>query len=400
MKSQGRRKIKVVHFCNQLGIGGTERSMELFCKYLDHDKYEVFAVSKIYREPLVKKLRIELGALIGLFHAKAKKKLLSQMNARIPNFQAILGREKVRFVQTPGELRAVLEEISPDILHVWYSGTAEPPTSDEQILSKIPVTITTNSFEIQNTAPAHRLVQRFYFPSHWLAEHRAQWAKGDSRAGVFYSPIEEPITQENLRAELGIPKDAFVVGRVGRADPGIHDPISLKAYKQIETEKTFFLALSPPDNMVLDAKKLGIRNFIPLSPLDQIGLSKFYNTIDVLVHARRDGETFGCNIAEAMMHGKPVVSHLTPFMNAQQEVIGDAGFVCAEGDWQEYGRRLLSLKDDMNLRTQLSHRAKQRALELFEVRKLTKRLESIYDELLGNSQNRTHPSFSQAQTHV
>ena len=354
--------------------------MELFCKYLDHEKFDIYVVSRIHKEKLAKRIKVELGALLGVKPAKAKKRLWAGMNARVPAFQQILGQEKVIFVESDGALRQTLLALKPDILHVWYSGNPEPPTSDEEIVSKIPATITTNAFEIANTAPAHRHVKKMYFMSQWLLDNQALWAKGDARAGVFYCPIEKPLTNEDLRAKLGIPKDAFVIGRVGRADPGIHDSISLKAFQQIQNDKSYFLALAAPDNMVAEARELGLRNFIPLQPMFGADLSRFYNTIDVLAHARRDGETFGCNIAEAMMHSKPVVSHFTQYMNAQQEVIGDTGFVVADGDWKTYAKHLERLRDDENFRTELAHRAKSRALEQFEVERLAKKLEAIYLE--------------------
>lgn len=357
--------------------------MELFCKYLDKNKFDVHVVSRIHREKLLKRIKIELGALVGVMPAKAKKKLLKQMNARVPNFIEALGAKKVHFIKDDVELREKILALQPDVLHVWYSGRAEPPTSDEAIMSKVPVTITTNSFEIENTSPAHRHVKRYFFPSQWVQDNVAPWAKGDARAGFFYSPIEKPLTQDDMRAELGIPKDAFVVGRVGRADPGIHDPISLKAFQKIQDEKSYFVALSPPENMVAEAKKLGIKNFLALAPVDQVGLSRFYNTLDVLVHARRDGETFGCNIAEAMMHEKPVVSHISAFMNAHTEIMGDTGYVVAQGDWETYANHLLKLREDAAHRRELSAKAKARALEQFGVEHLTKKLEQLYIELSG-----------------
>lgn len=355
--------------------------MELFCKYLDREKFDVYVVSRIHKERLAKRIKVELGALVGVGSARAKKRLWAGLNARVPAFQQTLGQERVIFVDSDNALRSVLLGLKPDILHVWYSGNPEPPTSDEEIVSKIPATITTNAFEIANTAPAHRLVKKMYFMSQWLLDHEALWAKDDPRSGVFYCPIERPLTHEDLRSKLGISKDAFVIGRVGRADPGIHDPISLQAFQKIQNEKSYFLALAAPENMVEEARRLGLKNFIALQPMFGADLSRFYNTIDVLAHARRDGETFGCNIAEAMMHGKPIVSHLTKYMNAQQEVIGDAGFVVADGDWRAYAAHLERLRDDRAFRIELAKRAEARALEQFEVERLTKKLEGIYEDL-------------------
>ena len=362
--------------------------MEIFCKYLDRTKFEVFVVSRIHRVKMATRLRVEVGARLGLRPARGKKLMWASMNVRAANFQNILGPEHVFFASDDQSLREILLKLAPDVLHVHYSGNAEPPTSDEEVMSRIPVTVTTNPFEKQNTSPAHRHVKRILFVSRWLLENRAQWALKDPRAGVLYNPIEVPCTQSTLRAELGIPEDAFVTGRVGRADPGIHDPIGLRAYRQIETAKTYFLALSPPENMQRQAAALNLRNFITLPPsAEDVFLSKFYNTLDVLAHSRRDGETFGCNIAESMIHGTPVVSHLTPYMNAQSEVIGDTGFVCAQDDWQDYAAKLELLKTNHIVRAELSVRAQARALAEFEARTLTRRIEKIYLDELAQSKN-------------
>ncbi len=361
--------------------------MEIFCKYLDRSRFEVFVVSRIHRVKMATRLRVEVGARLGLRPARGKKLLWASMNVRADNFERILGSDHVFFASNDASLRQTLLKLNPDVLHVHYSGNAEPPTSDEMVMSRIPVTVTTNPFEKQNPAPAHQHVKKILFVSRWLLENRAQWALTDPRADVLYNPIEVPCTQSTLRSELRIPENAFVVGRVGRADPGIHDPIGLRAYRQIEDANTYFLALSPPENMLRQARALNLRNFITLPPrADDVFLSKFYNTIDVLAHARRDGETFGCNIAEAMIHGTPVISHLTPFMNAQSEVIGDAGFVCAQDDWQDYAAKLALLKTDRLVRSELSARAEARALAQFEARGLTHRLEKIYLDLLAKTE--------------
>lgn len=377
------KKIRVVHYCNQLSLGGTERTMEIFCKYLDRTRYEVFVVSRRHREKLATRLRVELGARIGLESARGKKRLWATMNSREANFRSIVGDERLTFARTDDELRQTLLKLNPDILHVHYSGNPEPPTSDEILMSRIKAVVTTNQFERENTAPSHRFVKSMLFVSNWLLQNKAAWAKDDPRSHVLYNPIEVPCTTDSLREKLGIPQDAFVVGRVGRADPGIHDPIGLRAFRQIEDSNTYYVALSPPENMIRQAKSLNLSNFIPLAPsADEVFLSKFYNSIDVLAHSRRDGETFGCNLAEAMIHGKPVVSHFTPYMNAQAEIIGDGGFVCAQDNWQEYAARLDELKKNRKFRAELSSRAQHRALEQFEARTLTRRLEEVYDRAL------------------
>lgn len=375
-------KLRVVFYCNQLGIGGTEKSIEIFCKNLNREKFEVFVVTQFFRPALLEEIRVSVRALLGSTTARGKKKMWELMNARIPLFQNILGHSHVLLADgTPEDLRKKILDLDPDILHVFYAGRAEPPTSDEFIMRSIPVTLTMNAFELENTAPAAKLIKKYFLPTQWILENACPWAKGDPRAGVFPFAIEKPASSENLRAKLGIPKDAFVLGRVGRPDPGIHDPISLRAYEKIQSENTYFLALSAPENMIAEAAQMGLKNFVPLAPLTSPeDLSKFYNTIDVLAHARRDGETFGCNIAEAMIHGKPVVSHLSNFMEGHIDVLGDTGVMVQKDDFLGYANALKKFRDDPSHRQSEGERCRARVLSLFEAESLTRRLEKIYEQ--------------------
>ena len=40
-------KIRVLHVTNQLGLGGTEKTLQIFCQYLDKSRFEVFACGRI-----------------------------------------------------------------------------------------------------------------------------------------------------------------------------------------------------------------------------------------------------------------------------------------------------------------------------------------------------------------
>ncbi len=278
-----------------------------------------------------------------------------------------------------------MRELAPEILHVHHSGVSEPPINQPEAVKDIPIIFTINGFGFQDTTPHDRRVTRILFPSNFIQEKIALWGHHDPRCGVLYCPIEKPYTDQNLRQELHIKEDTFVVGRVGRNADDIHDPISLKAYKKIENDNTLFLALAPPPNMVRDAKELGIKNIRFLEPtVDEIFLSKFYNTMDVLGHARTDGETFGCVVAEAMIHGKPVVSHLSHLRNAQAELLvdGSSGFVVPQHDHQAYAKRLRILMENKSQRLEMGQAALQRALENFEAGLITKKLEKMYFEEL------------------
>ena len=174
------------------------------------------------------------------------------------------------------------------------------------------------------------------------------------------------------------------MGRIGRNADDIHDPIALRAYKEIENEKTLYLIISPRRKLVQDERELGLKHVKYLDPtVDDVYLSRFYKTLDVFAHARLDGETFGCAIAEAMIHGAPVVTHRSHIRNAQSEILdAESGFVAERDDWRAYAGFLKQLMQDKNLRLKMGASAKKRAMENFEAGLITRKLEKIYFEEL------------------
>lgn len=376
-------KIRIVHHSNQLGLGGTEKTMQLFCKYLDKSIFDVHAMAYRYPVPPLKARLNNIKALFGSEKAKARKAQFEQAVSRIPDFKDLLGEDHLH-LYTAGELPSILKTISPHILHVHHSGQIEPPLDQAGAISNIPVIFSTNVFGVQGRSPEQDRISKILFVSNWLKEVAAPWSKGDPRCDVLYNPVEKPFTYADLRSEMNIPKDTFVIGRIGRNADDIHDPMSLRAYKEIENKKTLFLAISPPPIMVRDAHELGIKNIRFLDPsTDDIFLSKFYNTLDVLAHARLDGETFGCVIAEAMIHGKPVVTHLSDIRNSQAELIDEScGFVTAQHDYKSYAACLKKIMDDKVLKQKMGEAARNKALANFEAGIVTKKLESLYFEEL------------------
>ena len=116
---------------------------------------------------------------------------------------------------------------------------------------------------------------------------------------------------------------------------------------------------------------------------DLVILDKFYNTLDILLHFRKEGETFGMNIAEAMIHSKPVVSHFSEEDNAQYELIlssKECGFI-TNMNVEEYTEKVKILIENSKLRALFSKNAESVALELFSERKVTKVLEDYYRSL-------------------
>ncbi len=378
------RKITVVHHSNQFGLGGTEKDMLLFCKYHDKDVFDVHSVARKYPVPPHREFLDAVKSLWGSESARARKLQNSFNRVRAPDFLRTLGENKVHFY-TVNSLPALFKKIAPSILHVHHNGETQIPLNRPAAIKDIPLIFTINGFGFKGESPHHERISRILFPSNWVWEVAAPWSRGDDRCGMLYCPIEKSFTDQNLRKELGIASDVVVFGRVGRNANDIHDAISLHAYKEVENEKTLFLVLAPPLQMVEDAKRLGIKNIRYFEPtVDEVWLSKYYNTIDALAHARLDGETFGCAIAEAMIHGKPVVTHRSHLRNAQAELVDESsGFVVAQNDFKKYADVLRAFVQNVDLRKKMGEAAKKRALLNFEAGLITRKLEKEYFEYLS-----------------
>ena len=100
--------------------------------------------------------------------------------------------------------------------------------------------------------------------------------------------VSLPDSSENLRTELGIPKDAIVFGRHGSTDD-FNIPMALEAIKDYvkENENVYFLFLNTPVFYKHPRIIYLERN------LDLLYKTKFINSCTAMIHARVMGETFG-----------------------------------------------------------------------------------------------------------
>lgn len=201
---------------------------------------------------------------------------------------------------------------------------------------------------------------------------------------IIPNAILPPLSSENLRAELGM-ENKFVFGRIARPDSDIYCSVNLEAYSRIENENTVFLYVAPHEYAKQDAVRFGIKNMVWLDPqLDSSRISTIYNTFDVLLHSNSAGETFGNTIAEAMMHGKPVVSHTGShtWPQAHIELFGQYDrFVVRGQDIGEYSSLMKELMLDRQLADTAGNYYKERSLNTYSVKRVASQYAEIYREI-------------------
>ena len=283
----------IVHYLHHLGIGGTAKVVQLLAKYFPKD--DEFHHTLAYKA-----------------HGERERE---------PFFEDSLGKDNLICFASGPELFYIIRALNPFIMHRQTGGGPEFPFASpmDKLVDHL---ITTSIFG--NVDETVKLSKQVYISNH-MQHCAGVFGEPNTMIGI---PVEAPQSNDNLRQELEIPEDAFVFGRVGRDDNDITDPVNLEAYNMVETDNTYFIGLSPSEDLKTKAQELGIKNVRWVDrTLDDVRLSKFYNTLDVLAHGRSDGECNPGNIWEGFAHGKPCVSHYGIPYNGHIEEVGDAGFV-------------------------------------------------------------------------
>jgi len=356
-------KIKVLHYLRHLALGGTEKTCQLFAKYLDREKFEVYVAYERTGD-----------------------------HPRLPLFQEILGDNLIEIdsYATEGQvdasdLQSVIDDKGIDVVHVYQSGYEEYPRPGIHI--KVPHFVITNVFGFIDTNPR---IDRHIFMSKWLMRKACGMECHSPKFTYIDNPVEiQPLKFETFWDELGWPKDCIIVGRSGRPENGIYDPINVEAAAILRKRgyDVRFLVLAPPPNMIKDLERLGIPYRAIEATTDPVVLSKFYNTLGLFFHARLDGETCGVCIEEAMMHHVPVITHhavpANPGMGvfqAQMNLVENVGRVvwhCPE----RYANSAEELIKDRDAYKRASQAGRDKALSHFEAGVCARKLEKIYEDI-------------------
>lgn len=377
---------KIVFVLNELAFGGTTKGVLTFCKHLDQNLFEpfVFCYSEIGS---IRYYRRKLEAFFSKPKRQRFTKIYIDNYVRKNEFSDLIGEDHLIFGELL-DLKKLIKDYEIDLVHFnrgesedWYTSLS---WSKNFSATKF---VETSIFGLSSNDDYVTGLNQIFFISEWL-KSKSSWDQEKGR--ILYNPILDCQSFDNLRQELKIPTDSLVVGRISR--PGLDD--GLNAYKifnracEISNIKRpiFYLVLGASKN-VLSISESDSRVIAFENSTDEKWISKFYNTMDVLLHYRIEGETFGMNIAEAMMHGKPVVSHLSYLDNAQKELLekGDeiCGLVAEKDDVDAQANLLSKVLLDEKLRLKMSQSAKKTAKQFFEAKQVTKVLEDFYKQLLA-----------------
>ena len=347
-----RAPYRVMHVAHSLGLGGTEKVMQLMACGLNPKYYEaaVFAFADGPRRGQI------VDAGIGVF----------------------VGRD----------LLGALMRFRPHIVHVHRAGWPEPELLRTLRLAGVPAVVETNVFGRHDPSPGARVIDRHLFVSNFCAARYGR-INGMDAADKRYRVLYNPVDTDFFAAHTPTPDFARqIFGRVSRADPGKWSRLALEPLPLIRAQLPDFryriIGGTEEAKRWVQARGLSA-NVEWVEPVDtDAELAAFYGSLSILAHANDTGESFGLVIAEAMAAGLPVITHPCPGLkdNAQLELVehGVTGLVAK--DSAEYAKALVHLLTHPDEAAAMGRRGRQKAALLFRAQTIVRRLEALYEEVL------------------
>ncbi len=196
---------------------------------------------------------------------------------------------------------------------------------------------------------------------------------------------------DGVRRELGLNREDFVVGNVGRLVPWKGQEVFLRALARVAPQVRNLKALivGEPDPPTETAYLKHLQSLVQeLGLSDIVRFTGFYSDIprlmaslDVVVHSSSSPEPFGIVVIEGMAAGKPVIA---TGAGGVLDIVEDGrnGLLVPVGDDQAMAEAILSLAHSPDLAVQLGTNACQRVKAHFAVTRYAQTVQAIYQGLL------------------
>lgn len=369
-------KINVLEICNQLWIWGTEKTMQIFCKYLDRNIFNVYSCGMFRSGERFEFIKQNSdSSFLANWDVELVKKFVIEHDIHVVHWHSFTVNPWIEFDKTAELLQFFREkwikivETSPFSL---YNGTLDNLTDLKLFVSR-------NS------------LIKFFFKYPFCQ-------KNASKYNFLYNPLDiddlsKFILDKNQKLELrqkyNMPKNSFVIWKIGRAslwkwDDTIIDimPNLIKLIPEI-----MVVLRAIPEIKKKKIEKLWISKYFIFLPesKNEIEICETYQLMDVMVHTSRIGESFGITLAEWMFFWLPVITKSTDFTNytvfdrdnSQIELIQN------NINWYVVNKnnllieRLYKLYNDKLLYSEISERNTMRAKNIFWAKELSMRLQKF-----------------------
>jgi len=204
-------------------------------------------------------------------------------------------------------------------------------------------------------------------------------------SGFAVEPFVQAVNDPILRTKLGLPLDAFVIGKIARLAP-------LKGHEDLLIAFQTLLPQCPGARLLLvgdgrlriqleaRTRALGLTDKVIFTGLVSPGeVPRYVGIMDCLAHLSAR-EALSRALPQALATGKPVVAY---DFDGADEVCheGETGFLVHAGDTATVAKRLLQLAGDALLRERLGRRGQQFVRENFTIEQMVENLYNLYRKL-------------------
>ncbi|MGB8342299.1 MAG: N-acetyl-alpha-D-glucosaminyl L-malate synthase BshA [Chthoniobacterales bacterium] len=198
----------------------------------------------------------------------------------------------------------------------------------------------------------------------------------------FFVPSARLRSREEVRRELGLTNDEFLVVHISNVRPLKRIDLLLQTFAAARSARPLRLLILAGSSFaayqpMLDELKLRERVMVKEQVRD---VEEYLNAADAGLYTS-ENESFGLSILETLFHAKPVVAFR---VGGIPEVVidGEVGFLHRFGDVEALARSLSLLADSPALAQQLGERGRQRAEANFTADQIVPEYETLYRRVL------------------
>ncbi|OQW92520.1 MAG: hypothetical protein BWK78_01480 [Thiotrichaceae bacterium IS1] len=369
-----KKKLRILHCLEKLYSGGVERRRLTLAKLLDQNQYEQKIICTEARGPLADEIRSHGVEIIQ----------------ELP-FNSIFDWKRYQ------RGAKFMRDWQPDIVHgAVFEGCAMAAVAGR--LARRPIILTEETSDPQNRSWRGHLLYRAIVS---LADYavavspavgtylneKIKVPRKKIRVitnGVIPPRIPNPAEIHAKRDELGLPKDAFVVGSVGRvfnSPKRFSDLIEAVAILKVSCPNLYLLIVGDgPDKSMLErlAEQLGMQNRVIFTGY-QYDTGLIYALMDVFALVS-EYEAFGLVLVEAMFCGLPIV---TSGEGGMKNIVvnNETGVFVPKRNVQAIATALQNLYFDKPLGKQMGEAGRLRAQEHFSAERYVKDVDEFYQFL-------------------
>ena len=259
---QNTKSIRILQILHSLKVGGAENWLRYLFRYIDTGKYKIDILVHDNRNNITKEF-IEKGARI--------------IYCPFDKYPWIYARNLTRYLNQYGPYDVIHSHLSSAGLHLFLAAHVGIPIriahchTNDALELKHGKTIRHVKLKAMQFLTKRYATAGFAVSQQAMNRYGTDWSS-DRRWKVFYCgidlvPFHEETNLKSIRNELGIPRDAFVVGHVGRFDYLKNHSFMLEITNKLleinPNSRLLLIGNGPLYTEVIErAKQLGISEYV------------------------------------------------------------------------------------------------------------------------------------------